>query len=424
MRKLKIFKKEQRNNIESNKECVEEFLKKGNLPADVIINQNALSIKPSLNHEQKPLISIIIPTKDNETLLINCLKSIQRSSYQNYEIIIINNGNRIDEPYFDKSKYKIIDYNEPFNFSKLNNFAAKYTNGDYLLFLNDDTEVINKDWLEYMLFYSMQKKVGVVGSLLLYPKSRFYPVTIQHAGVTLGIAGHASHSFSFSHYSTHNYLNLDKIARNVSAVTAACMIIRKDVFENVNGFDEKFLVVFGDTDICLRIKQKGYQIVYCPYSKLYHAESATRGRRYPMSDEIEFLNRWEDYIISGDDFYNPNNTHINRNFRISPHPSDIPAISILKEIFYFREDLQKQIPSYDKNLNEIIDWAATKGVTKDIARVALIPYNKFYLKNSSEKVKKLAEAIYMFNHSKELQDKFPEVFAGKYDKLLSSIQLE
>jgi len=291
-----------------------------------------------------------------------------------------------------------------------------------MLFLNDDTEIINKDWLEYLMFYAMQKDVGIVGSLLLFPKSRFYPDSIQHAGITLGTAGATIHSFSYSHYNTQKNQNFDKVARNTSAVTAACMMIRRDVFDKVNGFDEKFVVSFGDTDICQRVKQEGYQIVYCPYSKLYHAEGSTRGSKYPLADEIEFLNRWEDYIISGDEFYNPNLTHINRNFRIAPHPSEIPAISLLKEVFYFREDLQRLFPDYNNNINDAIDWAATKGVTIDIARTALVPYNKFFLNNSSRNIKELAEAIYKFNHSVKLQQRFPEVFSGKYDNLLTHTQ--
>jgi len=171
--------------------------------------------------------------------------------------------------------------------------------------------------------------------------------------------------------------------------------------------------------LCLRIKQKGYQIVYCPNTKLYHAESSSRGTRSPLNDEINLLNRWEDSIISGDDFYNPNLTHLNRNFRIAPHPSKIPAISILKEIIYLRDDLEKRFSKTSNNLGEQIDWAATEGVTSDMARMAILSYNKFYVENCTASVKKLAEAIYHFNHSSELQDKFTEVFSGKYDNLLS-----
>jgi len=401
------------NEMEWNKTCLQNFLKEKQIKAKITSNQGYFSIKQEL--DTNPLISIIILTKDNKKLLKKCLKSIQNSTYKNYEIIIVNNGKKIESA----DNCKIVEYNDSFNFSKMNNFAVKQASGDYILFLNDDTEIINKDWLEFMMFYSIQKDVGVVGSLLLFPKSGFYPDSIQHAGVTLGTAGPAIHSFSYSHYNTQKNQNFDKVARNTSAVTAACMMIRKDVFDKVNGFDEKFAVSFGDTDICLRIKQEKYQIVYCPFSKLYHAESSTRGSKYPLADEIEFLNRWEDYIISGDEFYNPNLTHINRNFRIAPHPSDAPAISLLKEIFYFREDLQKLIPDYDNNTNDVIDWAATKGVTTDIARTALVPYNKFFLNNSSENIKELAEAIYKFNHSVELQEKFPEVFSGKYNNLLT-----
>lgn len=415
-----LFSKFKENNdeINSDKVCLQNFLKKNKIYSEVTTNQNYFSIKPKIN--SGPLISIIIPTKNNKNLLLKCIKSIQKSTYKNYEIIIINNGNKIESRL--EINCNIIDYKESFNFSKINNFATNYANGEYLLFLNDDTEVINEDWLEHMLFYSRQENVGVVGSLLLFPKSRLYPNTIQHAGVTLGTVSPAIHSFSFSHYTKQNNLNFDKISRNVSAVTAACMMIRKDVFEQVGEFDEKFVITFGDIDMCLRIKEKGYQIAYCADSKLYHAESTTRKSTYPLDDEIQFLNRWENHIISGDEFYNPNLTHINRNFRIAPYPSEIPAISLLKEIFYFREDLQKQIPDYDKNIDAMTDWAAIKGVTIDSARAVLVPYNRFFLDNSSENIRKVADAIYKFNHSLELQKKFPEVFAGKYDRLLSYVQ--
>lgn len=414
------FEENKKEKISEDKICLYNYLKKNKINSEITTNQGYFSIKSKNN--AGPIISIIIPTKNNENILLKCIKSIQKSTYKNYEIIIINNGNKIEASI--GANCKIIDYNDTFNFSKINNFALRNVKGDYILFLNDDTEVINPDWLEYMMFHATQKEVGVVGSLLLFPKSRSYPDVIQHGGVTLGTAGPAIHSFSYSHYDKHNYQELDKISRNVSAVTAACMMIRKDVFEEIAGFDERFVVVFGDIDLCLRIKDRGYQIVYCPHAKLYHAESSTRGARHPQKDEIEFLNRWEEDIIDGDKFYNPNLTHINRNFRISPHPSKIPAISLLKEIFYFRDDLKRMIPDYDYNISDVIDWAATKGVTIDIARTALVPYNKFYLNNSSKKIKKLTESIYKFNHSIELQKKFPEVFSGKYDNLISYLQIK
>jgi len=412
------FEINKKKKISNDKICLENFLKKYQNNLEIITNQNYFTIK--LKRDSEPLISIIIPTKNNQKVLLKCIKSIQKSTYQNYEIIIVNNGDRIES--VPEKNYQIINYPKEFNFSKINNFAAKYAKGEYLLFLNDDTVVINSDWFEYMIFHATQEEVGIVGSLLLFPESSWYPTTVQHGGVTVGIGGPVIHSFSYSHYDKQSYLNLDKISRNVSAVTAACMMVRKNIFEKVGGFNEKFVVSFGDIDLCLRIKEKGYQVVYCPHARLYHAEGATRGIRHPQEDEIEFLNRWDDYIISGDEFYNTNQTHINRTFRISPHPSEIPAISLLKEIFYFRDDLKKEIPDYDKNTEDLINWAATKGVTIDIARKILIPYNKFYLNNSSEKIKKVADAIYKFNHSIELQSKFPEVLSGRYDMLISYLE--
>ncbi len=413
-------KEKYKEKLEFDKICLEDNLKKNNINAEIItIQDRFFSIRLKVSDKQ-PLLSLIIPTKNNKSLLEKCIKSIQKSTYQNYEIIIVNNGKKIEKKsLFGNSKLRILDYKEQFNFSAINNFAAKQAKGDYLLFLNDDTEVINENWIEFMLFYATQKNVGVVGSLLLYPKSKLYPLTIQHGGVSLGVVGPSVHSFSFSHYGMKNYFNFDKMSRNVSAVTAACMMVNAEIFKQIGGFDETFEVAFGDIDLCLRIKQKGYQIVYCPNTKLYHAESSSRGTRSPLNDEINLLNRWEDSIISGDDFYNPNLTHLNRNFRIAPHPSKIPAISILKEIIYLRDDLEKRFSKTSNNLGEQIDWAATEGVTSDMARTAILSYNKFYVENCTASVKKLAEAIYHFNHSSELQDKFTEVFSGKYDNLLS-----
>jgi len=179
------FKVNKNNKINNDKVCLQNFLKKEQINTEIITNQDYFSIKAKIDSE--PLISIIIPTKNNENILAKCIKSIQKSTYKNYEIIIVNNGNKINPSF--KKNCNIIDYKEPFNFSKLNNFTVNHTKGEYLLFLNDDTEIINPDWLEYMMFHATQKGVGIVGSLLLFPKSRLYPTVIQHGGVTVGTAG-------------------------------------------------------------------------------------------------------------------------------------------------------------------------------------------------------------------------------------------
>jgi hypothetical protein len=152
---------------------------------------------------------------------------------------------------------------------------------------------------------------------------------------------------------------------------------------------------------------------------LYHYESSTRGTLNPLNDDLLFITRWEDYIISGDEFYNPNLSHLARNFRISPYFSQEPALSLLLEIYFFRTDLQQLFSDIRDNITELIDWAATKGVSSDFTRTALLPYNKYYRDKCSKKVMPLAEAVYEFNHNIEWQTKFPEVFAGRYERLLS-----
>jgi hypothetical protein len=264
--------------------------------------------------------------------------------------------------------------------------------------------------------------VGAVGALLLFPRSFFYPITIQHAGVLIGIGGPAVHAFSFSHYDARHYQNLDKTTRRVSAVTGACMMIQRTVFEEIDGFDEKFSVVFGDTDICLRIHQKGYDIIYDAEAKMYHHESSTRGISYPLEDEILYLNRWEGIILKGDEFYSQNFSMIHRDFSPCPCPTNVPALSLLLEVYFFREDLQRRFPKMnEKNHQRLVDWAVTEGVTNDIARTALVLYNRYYLENSSPDIKPLASAIYRFNHDLALQKMFPEVFLGKYERLVSNL---
>jgi GT2 family glycosyltransferase len=401
------------------KTAVLKQLQRKKIPAIVEITSDGnCKLIPKL--ENIPLVSIIIPTKDNLNKLKKCLDSISKSTYKNYEIVIVSNSKKEKTwKFLYACGHKILQYNEPFNFSKINNFATKNVNGDYLVFLNDDTEVITNEWLESMLLYSIQKDVGVVGSLLLFPRSPFYRSSIQHGGVLIGIAGPTNHSFGYCNFKEKNYHDFDKVVRNVSAVTAACMMVRKDVFDKMNGFDENFTISFGDIDFCLRCRQLGYQIIYNPNVMLYHYESSTRGVTSPLNDDIAFRTRWEDYIILGDEFYNPNLSHLARNFRINPYFSHEPALALLFEIYFFRIDLQRLFPDAKNNIIMLIDWAATKGVSSDFCRIVLLPYNKYYRDNCSDKVKEIVEPIYLFNNDIKLQLKFSEVFAGKYENLLS-----
>ena len=265
-----------------------------------------------------PLVSIIIPTKDMVSFLQKNLKSIEeKTEYNNYEIIIIDNQSMKKETraFFSAvsktGNINVIKYKDEYNFSKINNFAVSQAKGSHILFLNNDTEVISSGWMTSMLEHSMREEVGAVGAKLVYPDN-----TIQHAGTILGLGGVAAHSHKNYSVNSNGYFGSLNTIRNYSAVTAACMMTRKRVFEEVGGFNEKDLpVAFNDVDLCLRMREKGYLIVYTPYAVLYHYESKSRG--YDLNpDEILFMkNKWGNILLS-DPYYNPNLTLDSEDFRI------------------------------------------------------------------------------------------------------------
>ncbi len=264
-----------------------------------------------------PMVSVIIPTKDNPAVLKRCLDSLfSLTSYDNYEVILVEN-NSTDPAVFDyyetlkdNPRVRLLTWNHPFNYSAINNFAAKEARGEYLLFLNNDVEILTKDWMEQLLGNTQRPEVAVTGCRLYYPDG-----TIQHAGVIIGIGGIAGHAFLNMKKEYTGYMHKAAVQLNYSAVTAACMMVKKAVFDSVGGFEEQLAVAFNDVDLCLRIREKGYYIVYDPYVELIHYESKTRGaedteekvRRF--QSEIEFMRtRWIDLLKKGDPFYNPNLT--------------------------------------------------------------------------------------------------------------------
>lgn len=268
--------------------------------------------------EQEKLVSIIIPTKNGYKDIKRCVTSIiEKTTYKNYEIIIADNGStdeKMHELYTsfeqslgDRFSVKIIDI--PFNFSKINNIAAKQAKGQYLLFLNNDTEVINGEWLKLMVSFGQKDRIGCVGAKLLYPNN-----TIQHAGVILGLGGVAGHG----HYGyPHGDLGyFGKLALNVDylAVTAACLLVKRTDFDLVNGFDEEFTVAFNDVDFCLKIKELGRDNVWLHEAELYHFESQTRGyddkgkKKKRFAQEKEMMETKWSKLIENDPYYNPNLT--------------------------------------------------------------------------------------------------------------------
>lgn len=268
--------------------------------------------------QSHPLISIIIPNKDHTDDLDRCIQSIEKkSAYKNYEYIIVEN-NSTDPATFDyyhqleasNPKAHVVYWQAAFNYSALNNFGAAHAKGDYFLLLNNDTELINSDCLEEMLGYCMREDVGAVGARLLYPDD-----TVQHAGVIIGIGGIAGHTFIGLEKDDPGYFNYAMSARDYSAVTAACMLVKRSVYEEVGGFNEQLAVAFNDVDFCLKIREAGYLIVYDPYAQLYHYESKSRGMEdtpekvQRFNNEIKTIeNRWHDILEKGDPCYNPNLT--------------------------------------------------------------------------------------------------------------------
>ncbi|ASA24432.1 glycosyltransferase family 2 protein [Paenibacillus donghaensis] len=270
------------------------------------------------NVESNPMVSIIIPTKDNHKLLSSCLSSLTEiTKYSNYEIIVVDNGSEEQDTFdlFDEWKdelndrFKLITINSSFNFSALNNAAVKHAVGELILFLNNDIQVIEENWLSDMVGSAMREKVGAVGAYLKYPDN-----TVQHSGLTLGLGAQraAGDGHHYRPIDDPGYFGALISVKNVSAVTAACLMVERKIFEEVGGFDENLTVAYNDVDLCLLFRDKGYLNVWLPYVKLIHHESKSRGydntstKVDRLNKEAEYLkNKWG-AILNSDVYYNPN----------------------------------------------------------------------------------------------------------------------
>ena len=265
--------------------------------------------------EETPMVSIIIPNKDHIDDLRLCLNSVEKCSYQNYEIIIVEN-NSVEKETFqfyesiekNNEKIQVIYWEGKFNYSLINNFGVKHAKGSYLLFLNNDTEMINEDCIEEMLGFCMREDVGAVGARLYYSDG-----SIQHAGVIVGMGGIAGHIFLNTPGDQVGYFARIITQQDYSAVTAACIMVKREAFEKVEGFDENLVVAFNDVDLCLKIGQLGKRIVYNPFAELYHHESKSRGEDN-TTDKIVRFNRetgyfeekWKKILTTGDPYFNKN----------------------------------------------------------------------------------------------------------------------
>ena len=305
--------------IVSGAKAVEENLrKKGTEAAVEAIGQYGAYYRIRYPINGHPKISIIIPNYEHMDDLRKCVESVVlKSTYDNYEIIIIENNSKSKElfDYYDKisSKHdniKIVTWEGQFNYSAINNYGiSKAADGDYLLLLNNDTEIITPEWMEEMLMYAQRDDVGAVGAKLYYPDDD----TVQHAGVIVGLGGVAGHISIGSPRDYAGYMGRNIYAQNLSAVTAACIMLRKDVWEKTGGLDEDFEVSYNDIDLCLKIREAGYLIVWTPFAELYHYESKSRGRDItPKMRKIYdreaklFRKRWAEFLGKGDPYYNTN----------------------------------------------------------------------------------------------------------------------
>lgn len=303
-----------KNTPQNDNDTLKKYIKETKLSATVEKNIDGITNTVIYELKNKPLVSIIIPTKDHADILENCLKSIYKlSTYQNYEIIVIDNNSEKEETFALLKKYaknKNFRYQRiecEFNYSYLNNEAVKMAKGEYVVLLNNDIEVITTNWLELMLSYASLKNTGTVGAKLLFPDD-----TIQHAGIIMGkggLAGHAHYGKNKDYISPQYEL---KIPYDVSACTAACLMVSKNKFNEVNGLEEKLKVAFNDVDFNLKLLDKGYNNIFLPNVLLYHYESKSRGLDTTPEKQKRFVQewalveeKWEKYI-EHDPFYNDN----------------------------------------------------------------------------------------------------------------------
>ena len=309
-----VLQKSFSNNFLEKKNILSSYFKRKKINATVGSNTEHDIFNIKFNFENNPLVSIIIPSKNNKKILKRCIESIQKhTSYKNFEIIIVdNNSTELGiKSYYESLSCTILYYKNSFNFSKMNNYAVKHAKGDLLLFLNDDTKVLESDWLQEMIGVCSQNDVGAVGAKLVYSDN-----TIQHAGIVILDTGAGFHPFQNVQEDSNKYFNLINVIRDCSAVTGACLMTKKEIFTKINGFDDTFDLYYGDADLCLRIIDSGYHVVYTPFTKLLHegshsikselsSNTITQTAHFAVENHFQFIKKWP-LIKNGDQFYNKN----------------------------------------------------------------------------------------------------------------------
>ena len=326
---------------EAGQRALEEHLKRVGQPGTVsqLVHFGFYRVKYLVSGN--PLVSILIPNKDQSDTLRRCIQSLERASWSNYEVIIVeNNSNEPETFQYYKELCReqqegaiyargnlaggqpvtVVVWEHGFNYSAINNFGASYAKGEYLVLLNNDIEILTTDWLEELLGNCQRPEVGIAGARLYYPDN-----TVQHAGIVMGIDGIAANMFPGLRRGQEGYFHKAAIQLNYSAVTAACLMVPTELYQQVGGMEEKLAVAFNDVDFCLRVGKEGYLVVYDPFVEAYHYESKSRGKEDTkekvrrFEQEIEFIRtRWIEVLKEGDPYYNPNFSLKKCNYALKP----------------------------------------------------------------------------------------------------------
>lgn len=300
---------------EAGRRAIADHLERIGEPGEVTLKKELGFYRVKYPVQGSPLVSILIPNKDQKETLEACIRSIkEKTTYANYELIIIENNSTTEEifAYYRElereENIRVVRWDGGFNYSAINNYGAGFAKGEYLLLLNNDITVITPDWMEELLGHCQRKETGIVGAKLYYPDN-----TVQHAGIIIGIGGVAGNIFTGLKRERSGYLHKASLQQELSAVTAACMLVKRSVFDEVGGLEEELQVAFNDVDFCLKVGRRGYRVVFTPYAELYHHESKTRGAEntkekvHRFQREIEYMrSHWLDILKEGDPYYNPN----------------------------------------------------------------------------------------------------------------------
>ncbi len=309
-----VYESEEIDKIfEEEKRILEKQLNRVEQPANVQINKQYKVFDLKYQLKEHPLVSILIPNKDQVETLARCIESIEKSTYDNYEVIIIENNSTEEETfaYYEEVKkkgIKVVVWKSIFNYSAINNFGASHAKGDYYVLLNNDIEITSPDWMERMLGNCMRPGIGIVGAHLYYPDK-----TVQHAGIVVGLGGVAQNLYPGLDGKVGGYHNRVFTQQNYSAITAAMFMVSKKIFQQVGGLEERLQVAFNDVDFCLKVAKAGYWNVYDPNVTALHYESKSRGKedtpekKLRFAGEIDYMRtKWKEILLEGDPFYNVN----------------------------------------------------------------------------------------------------------------------